>query len=306
MPFARQCLHFFIAACSALLAYGCSDSSKPGEPNSATNPSTQSTEVPQRVVVVGPSTAETVFALGVGAKVVGVSDFCRDPNAKDLPRVGGQFDPNLERITALKPDAILTQGENPSLQSLSEKLNIRYLAFHTDSVASWIEEVHVLGKVFQVEDRAHQLADAFQESFRQQGIPEHTSQPLVALLISRNGANDMIAVGSGSFLHELLIAAGGRNAFATNPKAYFNLSQEALLHAAPEILLDLTIPTSTDPQQIAPLSNQAVHKDFADAFPTLPAVIHHKVFALNEDYLFLPGPRMMETIAEFRRCLGSE
>ena len=112
----------------------------------------------------------------------------------------------------------------------------------------------------------------------------------------------MIAVGSGSFLHELLTAAGGRNVFAENSEAYFNLSQEALLNAAPAVLIDLTIPTSTDPQQVVAPSNQEALQTFADAFPTLPAVVDQKVYVLTDDYLFLPGPRMLETVRAFERC----
>jgi iron complex transport system substrate-binding protein len=258
--------------------------------------------IPQRVVVVGPSTAETLFALGVGDRIVGVSDFCRDPRAQELDRVGGQFDPNLERITALNPDIVLTQGDNQALRELCARLKVPFLSLKTDSVKSWLEEVKQLGEIFQMQEQATALTESFQAEFNLHLTATKSRHPLVVILIARNGVDGMIAVGSGSFLHELLAAAGGRNAFANNREAYFNLSQEALLNAAPDVLLDLTIPTSTDPLNVVAPSNQKVLEVFAKAFPTLPAVVNQEVFVLNDDYLFLPGPRMLETVRAFHRC----
>ena len=59
-----------------------------------------------RIVSLAPSVTETLFALGAGPEVVGVSQYCDyPPQVRDLPRVGSFLTPNLEAIIALRPDA---------------------------------------------------------------------------------------------------------------------------------------------------------------------------------------------------------
>ncbi len=258
---------------------------------------------PARVVVIGPSSVETLFAVGAGQRIVAVSDFCKDPRAVDLPRVGGQFDPNLERIAALNPDAVITQGSNQRLADFCEQLQILFISLNTDSVQSWLDEVKKMGDLFHMQASAQRLTADFQNDYQQLADAVGT-RTKAAILISRNGVDGMIAVGGGSFLNELLQTAGGENVFADNPNAYFNLSQEALLHAAPRVLLDLSIAAASKPDGSGP-SNADIWAEFADDFPTLPAIADKRIFALSKDYLFLPGPRMLQTVHTFSECLAA-
>ena len=66
----------------------------------------------QRIVAMSPSTAETLFALGLGDRVVGVSAFCSyPPEAAEKPKVGDYFDPNYEAILELQPDLVVMLEE---------------------------------------------------------------------------------------------------------------------------------------------------------------------------------------------------
>ena len=77
------------------------------------------------IVSMAPSITETLFALGLGDRVVGVSKFSNyPPEANAIPAVGGHLDPNLEAILALKPDlVVLLEEQRESLAAL-EKLNL--------------------------------------------------------------------------------------------------------------------------------------------------------------------------------------
>lgn len=66
---------------------------------------------PQRVVSLVPSLTETLFALGAGAAVVGITDYCIFPPDLDLPRVGGTKNPSIERIRELRPDLVYMNHE---------------------------------------------------------------------------------------------------------------------------------------------------------------------------------------------------
>jgi ABC-type Fe3+-hydroxamate transport system substrate-binding protein len=66
-----------------------------------------------RVVSLVPSLTETLFDLGAGADVVGITDWCSLPAGLDLPRVGGTKNPRIEEIRALRPDLVyMNQEEN--------------------------------------------------------------------------------------------------------------------------------------------------------------------------------------------------
>ena len=67
----------------------------------------------ERIVSTAPSITETLFALGLGERVVGVTRYCRYPaEALAKPKIGGYFDPNFEAIVGLKPDVVIVPESN--------------------------------------------------------------------------------------------------------------------------------------------------------------------------------------------------
>ena len=281
-------------AAAALLASACAPE------GSATAPA-GSVAVPERVVVLGPSSAETLFALGLGATVVGVSDYCVAPQAAGLPRLGGQLNPDLERIAALDPDLVITQGEFPELERFLRGLGIDYLPLKTDSWASFEAEAAVIGRTFGVEDDAAALVaeiaaelQALRADSRGAG---RDGIPALLVVGRRPGeAAGLLVAGGASFLNEMLHAAGGRNVFADNDGNYFDLSEEALIKAAPEVIFELR-PGEPDTEGV-------LLEAWRRSFPRLPAVRSGRVHLLRQDYVLLPGPRMPLTARLFAELLS--
>jgi ABC-type Fe3+-hydroxamate transport system substrate-binding protein len=82
----------------------------------------------RRIVSMAPNITETIFALGGGERLIAVTDFCiYPPEAKELPRVGGYFNPNLERLTALHPDLVIVQGKHDKVDRFCRKKGIPIL-----------------------------------------------------------------------------------------------------------------------------------------------------------------------------------
>lgn len=81
---------------------------------------------PQRIVSTAPSITETLFALGLGDKVVGVSQFCNyPPEVRKLPKVGSYIRPDSEAIARLAPDLVVLERESTSL---AERLTALHIA----------------------------------------------------------------------------------------------------------------------------------------------------------------------------------
>jgi iron complex transport system substrate-binding protein len=79
---------------------------------------------PRRIVSTAPSITETLFALGVGDRVVGVSRFCNyPPEVQKLPKVGSYIKPDVEAIARLLPDlVILQQSQSEQIDRLIQSL----------------------------------------------------------------------------------------------------------------------------------------------------------------------------------------
>ena len=98
----------------------------------------------------------------------------------------------------------------------------------------------------------------------------------------------MMSVGGPSFLSEMLGAAGGDNVFADQPRAYFTPSREAILAARPDVILELR-----PGEKLSEAERAAVLADWK-AETTIPAAARGRIAVLTEDYLVIPGPRMVD------------
>ena len=84
-----------------------------------------------RIVSMSPSITETLFALGLGERVVGVTRYCNyPPEAKALPQIGGWLDPSYEAIVALRPDLIVTREGSDQSTATLRQLGLDTLVVH--------------------------------------------------------------------------------------------------------------------------------------------------------------------------------
>jgi cobalamin transport system substrate-binding protein len=253
--------------------------------------------VPQRVIVIGPSSAETLVWLGFESSVIGVSDYCSAPELADRVKVGGQLDPNLERITSLQPDLVIVQGAHPRLKEWCARSGVAFLSWKTQSIASWHKEVLAYGARFGALDRCEdQLADWDAEYARFAAPNGSALRPRALIVASRDPERiaRVLAAGRGSFLGELLEHVGGANFYADHTRDYFDLAEEVLLRVKPEIIFELGGEQS-DPARL---------ELWREAFSQLPAVRDGRVYGLTEDFVFLPGPRMLDTARLLRAKLS--
>jgi iron complex transport system substrate-binding protein len=119
------------------------------------------TKFPCRIVCLTEETTETLYLLGEGHRVVGVSGYTvRPPEARQKPKVSAFINARFDKILALEPDLVLTFSD---LQAdISAELARRGLAvvtFNQRSVAEILQMIRVLGGMVGCQVRAEQLAD---------------------------------------------------------------------------------------------------------------------------------------------------
>jgi iron complex transport system substrate-binding protein len=251
-----------------------------------------------RVISLAPAITETLFALGAGEMVVGVTRYCNYPvAAKELPKIGDFASADLESIVRLKPDLVIatTDGNPRETVEKLKSLDINVLTVGGTGFEDILNSTRAIGKAIGREDAARELADRLQEEWNLIGKRyEGREGPSVLLLV---GVEPLVAAGEGSIGDELIEQAGGRNVFSDSGKAYVTTNHESIISLAPDIIMQSAMGSETDEQ---------VRKDWS-RWSSVPAVKNGKVYVMNQDLLNRPGPRIVEALRHVEKTMhGAE
>ena len=206
--------------------------------------SAQPTRTPMRLVSTSPSITETLFALGLGDRVVGVSNYCRfPPEVATLPKVGAFLTPDAELIARLKPDLVfLHTGPNSTVQQLAA-LSIRTAVIDGGSFETVPATIRQIGLAAGVPDAAERLITTINGRLgRVTSAVASRSPRSVLIIVGRQTGtlSDIIAVGHGSYLNAIVGIAGGRNALPSTVKPeYPRISLETVISLSPDVIIDI-------------------------------------------------------------------
>lgn len=253
-----------------------------------------------RILSLSPNTTEILFALGLGDRVVGVSDFCRyPPEAAAKPKVGGLLNPNLERMIALEPNLVVLLPAHGDLGDKLAARGIRALIVPNDTVEDVFGSIEAIGAATGKEGAAAALVDSIRAVMDDVCANPPDRRYETMIVVSRAGASveDVFVAGSGTYLDELLRRAGGRNVFGESLARYPEPSVEEILHKNPEVILEIRPEGKSDETETR-LARAAWGR-----LPGLRAAQTGNVFALTGDYLVVPGPRMGRTLRDLAAVL---
>jgi len=258
---------------------------------------------PRRIVSLGPSPTETVFALGCGDRVVGVGDYATwPPEVRELPRLGGLYDPSLERLLALRPDLVLLPSPIPRLQAACRKAGVPAAIVRARSLDDVLTATREVARLLGCPRRGRDLASQISKELdavrtRVEGLPRQR----VLLQIGQAagpGLQGLTVAGGGTFLSELAGVAGGTNVFADPDARYFQPSLETVVRSRPAVVLvfDASAP---DPRAAEKLARTAWSS-------LLPAPATPRVHVLTDQLFVVPGPRIGQAAARLARVLHPE
>jgi iron complex transport system substrate-binding protein len=257
-------------------------------------------------VSLAPSITELLFALGAGDRVVGVTDWCRHPAAvRDLPRVGGHVNPNLEAVVALRPDLVVVEAANAAVGDRLSRLGVGTCVVEHRHVAGILASVRLVGEACGDTASAAALhADLSrrlaQLAARRAGKPRPRVMIVVGREVKSGRLEDLYLAGGGTFLGELLELAGGENVVAGAAVSYPMISTEGLLRLAPDVVIDLAPECADDPGRWAELERAW------RARTDLPAAGSARVHVVTDDAPLIPGPRFVETLEWLASILDAE
>ena len=247
---------------------------------------------PKRIVSLVPSMTEVLFAIGAGDEVVGVSSFDRfPPEVMSKPRVGALIDPDFERILSLKPDLVIVYASQNDLIDRLRRVGIAMVVSRHAGLNDVTASIRDLGARLGRSERASQVAGAIERDLdeirkRIAGRP----RPKTALIFGREpGTLRAIYASAGvGFMHDMLLAAGGDDAFGDVKRENLQVTVEVLLARAPEVVIEVHPAEGWTPERL--LKEQNVWNSLS----SLPAVKSKRVHLLADDRLWAPGPRVAE------------
>ncbi|MCP4200906.1 MAG: ABC transporter substrate-binding protein [bacterium] len=251
--------------------------------------------VPGRMVAVAPGIVETLFALDLGARVVGVGNYAHwPPEVENLPRIGGLYDPRFETIATLEPDlAILVPSEAELAQAL-ERLGVEVMIVPHESLADVDVAIAMIAERAGVAERGEELIADLRRGLEPRAEP---LQARVLLSVARQPgrAGEIYAAGPRTFLGELLSRLGAANAASDGEELYPRLGFEEAVIRAPEVVLEL------QPEEVAPEDEDAWTGDWLEvAGDSAPCV---KI--VDGNHVLLPGPRVAELYRDLEAALVS-
>lgn len=240
-----------------------------------------------RIVAIGPGTEANLAALGLADALVGVSDFCTIDAERTVPRVGGQTNPNLERIATLAPQLVLVQGAHPRVAAWCRSAGVEFRAFTTDSIAGWRDEVRWLGERFAKTAESEALLAGFDRALEELQSDAPPRRTLLVVARRDGQASGILAAGAATYLSSLLAAAGGSNVLPPGAVAYPNVNEETLIRLDPEAVIEFR-PGTEDAGDADALAV------WRRSFPDLTAVREGRVGVVRHPEALIPGPRMHE------------
>jgi iron complex transport system substrate-binding protein len=250
---------------------------------------------PRRIVSLAPSVTETLFAVGAGEEVVGVSELSDFPSqARRVDRVGSYLKPNVEAVVAHRPDVVIavpSPGNREAVESLVE-LGLPVVV---------VEEGPTLDDIYasieKIASEARRPAEGRELIARLCGQVDAVRRRVAPLrrvrVLMIVGENPLIAVGDQNLLDELLRFAGAENV-AAGLGRWPRLSVEFLVKSSPEVIIDSSMGDEADRvgSFYDDLGLEAAHKG--------------RVHTIRIDEVLRPGPRVGQGLDRLARLIHPE
>jgi ABC-type Fe3+-hydroxamate transport system substrate-binding protein len=248
---------------------------------------------PARIVSLVPSVTETLFAIGAGERLVGVTEYCVHPAdaVKHRAKVGGTKNVRVDDVLALAPDLVIANREENRRRTVDAlaAAGVPVFVTYARGVLEAAGEIERLGELLGCAAPAARIATATRAALAVAAGRSGCARTPVAALVWKD---PYMAVGPDTFAHDLLESSGGRNVFAAATGRYPRIDPADLERAAPELILLPTEPYAFGEEDRLALLRLAC-----------PASRSGRVYVIEGELLSWYGPRMPRALDTLSRLL---
>ncbi|RNF40057.1 ABC transporter substrate-binding protein [Planococcus salinus] len=258
-------------------------------------------EEPEAIVSMVPSNTEIAYELGLGEKMVGLSDFDNyPPETEDVEKIGGQ-EFNVEQIISLQPDLVLAHESGLGVGEAGyQQLRDAGLTVYVVREAGNFDEVYdtmtVIGQATGTVEEAEAIVSEMQQEVAD--IEERAAEveEPKTVFIEVSGDPEIFTAGSGTFMDEMLTIINAENA-AAEIEGWASVDPEAIVEWNPDVILTtygFYVPEAVD--QVMARSG----------FGEVTAVQQEAVHNVNSDLIDRTGPRLTEGLREVAKAVYPE
>ncbi|MEE8419555.1 MAG: cobalamin-binding protein, partial [Dehalococcoidales bacterium] len=257
--------------------------------------------VPEKIISIGPSNTEILFALGLGDKIVAVTDYGDYPEeAKTKDSVGSYIKPNIELIVTLSPDVIfVTNVHAEEVIPALERVGLTVVALDPKNFDEVLEAISLIGEITGSQEEADRLVAEMSD--RLKAITDKTSnlpaseRPRVFYTV---WYDPLMSAGSGTFQDDLIEKAGGTN-ITGNLTGWVTVSLETVLEANPEVMI-----AGVNHVNVGDANFQ-----FIDTEPRLKDTAARqtgRVYEVDADLVSRTGPRLIDGLEKLAELINPE
>jgi len=244
----------------------------------------------QRIVSLTPTLTEILFAFELSHRVAGVTDSCDYPaEVKNWPHVACWFDPDLEKLLALKPDLVLgLQTAHSELKPKLESKGIRVFLVNPITVDGALTDMVRLGELLGAHEKSEILVANLRARLRAQDarvsvIPAESKLSVCRILDMEDGRFHV--AGPLSFQYDIISRAGGRNVTGPLQEAYPKITLTQLRKWDPQMIFSCGFDLNT----VADIANKP-------EWQSLKAVQSGRVFDFDCGLTCRTGPRIVDMV----------
>ena len=255
-------------------------------------------KLPESIISLAPSNTEILFELGLGDRIVGVTDYCDyPPAALEKETIGGPFTtPDIERIVALEPDLVLAEEINPEdVITTLEGLGITVFGIEATDLDDLLDDINTVGQITDTEAEAGALTTNMRNRInavtaKTAGLsPEE--KPGVFYICWHDPP---WTAGEGTFPHDLIEKAGGINIFA-DLEDWPSVSLETLIERNPDVI----IVTAMGGEGSDTWNWVNTESRLAD----VSARQNGKIYFVESNWVERPGPRIVLGLEELAKYI---
>jgi iron complex transport system substrate-binding protein len=250
-------------------------------------------EIPNRIVSLAPNITEILFAMDLGDRIAGVTNFCDYPEgAKKIPKIGGMSNPSLEAVVSLKPDIVVltTDGNQKEFNERLRYLKIKTYVFKARRLSELPQGIRDMGTALGEREKANALASEIEVTISKFKNMFQSKQNNKILFII--WPEPLIVAGHGTAIDDAITLLGGKNIASKTKIPYPKYSIEEIIRQAPDVIFIGRGHTNI----------KEASKGLMKKISIVPAVRTGDVFYLS-DSLYRLGPRVLKGIEEMAACL---
>lgn len=249
-------------------------------------------EPPKRIISLAPNMTEILFAMGLGDRIVGITNFCDYPEeAKKKQKIGGMSNPSLEAVVSLKPDIVVmtTDGNPKEFEERLHSLKIRTYVFKARRLLELPGGIRDLGTTLGVKNKADELAKEIEVKINKLAVSKNTKLKKILFIV---WPEPLIVAGPGTVIDDAITVLGYENIASKATASYPKYSLEEIIHQSPDVIIIGKGHTNM----------KEISSTLLKRLKNVPAVKNEKVFYVS-DSLYRLGPRVIKGIEEIADCL---